>query len=179
MRSPKQAEEVRLSALLKKQVGRIIIVGKIRPKSNASLSPSGFFYVKTNTKTQSLSLCLSLFSFLCLSASLPLSPSCPVMCSGQTLWLLGVSGMIIEREAREDIPLLFMSLEPSVATPIRSISVRSRSGVRVVEGKANAIFVYLGGGGVVMSRFWLRGGPFELTLDQLIGSGNAFVEMIS
>lgn len=41
------------------------------------------------------------------------------MCSGQTLWLLGVSGTIIEREARKDIPLLFMSLEPSLgAAPL-------------------------------------------------------------
>lgn len=82
-----------------------------------------FCYVmdeKTNTHTQSTDT-LSL-SFLCLSASLPLSPSCPVMCSGQTLWLLGVSGMIIEREARKDIPLLFMSLEPSLVVLLRSIA---------------------------------------------------------
>lgn len=56
---------------------------------------------KRQTQKQGeLSLCV------CVSASLPLSlsPSCPVMCSGQTVWLLGVSGMIIETEARKDIP---------------------------------------------------------------------------
>lgn len=58
----------------------------------------------TNTKTE-----LSLPPRLCVCLPppplLPCSPpSCPVMCSGQTVWLLGVSGMIIETEASKDIP---------------------------------------------------------------------------
>lgn len=62
---------------------------------------------KTQTQKQSS---LSPSSPVCLPPALPppaLSfppPSCPVMCSGQTVWLLGVSGMIIETEASKDIP---------------------------------------------------------------------------
>lgn len=85
---------------------------------------------KTNThKTHTHTLSPS---SVCLSASLPLSPSCPVMCSGQTLWLLGVSGMIIERAARKDIPLLFTSLEPSLLVLLRSIAGRNCSGVSFI-----------------------------------------------
>lgn len=78
------------------------------------------------------------------------------MCSGQTLWLLGVSGMIIEREARKDIPLLFVRLEPSLLVPLRSIAGRNCSGVSFIEESQR--YLCLSCGGVaVMSRFWLRG----------------------
>lgn len=76
---------------------------------------------KTNTKTEpSLPPRLR----VCLPPSPPntpatpplLSPSCPVMCSGQTVWLLGVSGMIIETEASKDIPrcLAYPENEPGL-----------------------------------------------------------------
>lgn len=67
-------------------------------------------HIVKKTQTEKLS---SLSLLACVSASRPLtpplphphrSPSCPVMCSGQTVWLLGVSGMIIETEASKDIP---------------------------------------------------------------------------
>lgn len=65
----------------------------------------------TNTKTE---LCFSLRLCVCLPPP-SLSPSCPVMCSGQTVWLLGVSGMIIETEASKDIPRCLVYPETSLA----------------------------------------------------------------
>lgn len=78
------------------------------------------------------------------------------MCSGQTLWLLGVSGMIIEREAREDIPLLFMSLEPSLlrASPLHHRQKLFWYRFHLRE-RTLSLFFFVEV--AVMSRFWLRG----------------------
>lgn len=100
----------------------------------------------TNTKTE-LCFSLRLPPSLCLPPSLPpsLSPSCPVMCSGQTVWLLGVSGMIIETEASKDIPRCLVYPETSLAaqalllyrrhfscSPQRTVASCAGCGVRII-----------------------------------------------
>lgn len=55
--------------------------------------------------------------------------------------------MIIEREARKDIPLLFMSLEPSLVVLLRSIAGRNGSGISFIEESEHYLCLSCGGGG--------------------------------
>lgn len=89
-----------------------------------------------------------------------------------------------DHRKRGQIPLLLVSLEPSLVALLRSTAGRNSSGVSFLSESERYLCLSCGGGGSeeILVMWWL----FEMTSDQLIGfvtstlrPRTAFGEMIS